>query len=150
MKKLPLLILLGLGACAAPSNTGLTKFQQDLNQFLVSPAGQAVVNGAEAAANSAIQQYVATGKVGGKQTAQAAVAGATAQLRTTQTTGTAAQPTAVEQAVKQGSGVAAISKVLAPKVAKVVANAAQQNKGVSPDVVNEAVARGLDQAVAKQ
>jgi hypothetical protein len=137
MKKLPLFLIMLFSACA----------QTNLAKFLASDEGKAIVAGARDAASSAIQQYAATGKVGGKETAKAAISGASAVLRTTQSTADVAKPTAIEQAIKQGSGVPAISSKLAPAVAALVSDAVQKNKNVSPDLVNEAAAHGLDQAV---
>jgi hypothetical protein len=138
MKKISVIILIALSACTT---------QPNLAKFLASDEGKAIVAGARDAASSAIQQYAATGKVGGKETAKAAISGASAVLRTTQSTADVAKPTAIEQAIKQGSGVPAVSGKLAPKVAAIVAKGVQNNKNVPPNLVNEAAAHGLDQAV---
>lgn len=140
MKYSLILAVLGLGACT-------TTQQQKVAAFLASPEGKVLEQTALAAANNAIQQYSETGKINGKEVAQASVSSVGQQLRGLQATGDAANPAAIKEAVKNGSANSVVTKNVAPAVATAVANAVQ--KGAPPDAANEAAARGLDKAAAK-
>jgi len=124
-----------------------TEQQQKMNTFLASPAGQALERTALVAANSALQQYEDTGKVKGKEVAQASLSSVSQQLRGLQATEAAANPAAIKDAVENGSASPVVTKKVAPVVAAAVADAVK--KGAPADAANEAAARGLDKAAAK-
>jgi hypothetical protein len=121
-------------------------------QFLSSPQGQAILADVEktsaTAATSAINQYVQTGSVSGKQVAKDSLSSVSQQLRGLQATDQAADPNAIKAAVKNGSASKGVTKKVAPAVASAVADAVK--KGAPPDAANEAAARGLDKVAAKQ
>jgi hypothetical protein len=117
-----------------------------------SPTGQAIIHVAATTGTKAIDQYAATGKVDGKEIAKAALGGASAELRKAQTpdasVNAAEAKAAAKTAVDEGTGVAAVSKEVAPAVSQAVANAVK-NQGAPADLALEAAARGLDIAAAK-
>jgi len=145
MKNILLITALALGACS-------TEQQKNASAFLASPTGQALIHHVEttaaAAGDSAIQQYVTTGKVDAQQVAKDSLSSVGQQLRGLQATDQAANPAAITVAVKNGSASPAVAKKVAPAVATAVADAVK--KGVPPDVANEAAARGLDKAATKR
>jgi hypothetical protein len=140
MKHLIIVALLAVTSCS-------TEQQQKVNAYLASPAGQALERTALAAANNALQQYEDTGKVRGKEVAQASLSSVSQQLRGLQATEAAANPAAIKDAVKNGSASPVVTKKVAPAVAAAVADAVK--KGAPADAANEAAARGLDKAAAK-
>jgi hypothetical protein len=133
-------ILVALNSC---SNT---------QKFMSSPEGKAILAGVEntaaAAAENAIDQYTQTGKVSGKEVAQASLSSVSQQLRGLQATQDAANPDAIKTAVATGSASTVVTKKVAPAVASAVADAVQ--KGAPPDLANEAAAKGLDKVAAKK
>ena len=145
MKKIFLIGLLALAGCS-------TTQQKNLNDFLASPAGKAILNSVETtalnAADSALQQYAETGKVKGEKVAQASLSSVSQQLRGLQATKHAADPAAIHEAVQNGSASPIVTKRVAPAVATAIAKAAKE--GVPADAANEAAARGLDKAAAKK
>ena len=98
-----------------------------------------------------MNQFAASGKVDAKETAQAALSGASLELRKAQTPGVPLSASAAQQAAKEavneGTGLASVSRQVAPAVAQAVANAVK-NQGAPADLALEAAARGLDQAAA--
>jgi hypothetical protein len=138
------IIAVCLAACS-------TEQEQKFNAFVASSTGQAIINHVEqtsaAAADSAIQQYVNTGQVQGAQVAKDTLSSVSQQLRGLQTTGNAANPAAITQAVNDGTPAKKVRAKVAPAVSKAVTDAVQ--KGAPADLANEAAARGIDKAAAK-
>lgn len=145
MKQLSLLFILTLGGCT-------TAEQKRISDFMASPAGKAIVHIAATTGGRAIDQYAATGKLDGKEIAKAALGGASAELRAAQTPGASVNASkamdAATEAVRDGTGVAAVSRQVAPAVAQAVADAVK-NHGAPADLALEAAARGLDLAAAR-
>jgi hypothetical protein len=145
MKKLPFLLLLALSGCIT------TDSQKRIADFMKTPAGQAIIHIATTTGTKAIDQFAATGKVDGKEIAKAALGGASAELRKAQTPDAqitaAGAKEAAKTAMNEGTGVPAVSREIAPAVAKAVADAVK-NQGAPADLALEAAARGLDKAAA--
>lgn len=143
MKKILFLIGIALSACSTQ--------QKQIADFAGTPAGQSIISAVEnavsAAATNAAQQ-AATGKVNGKKVALASLSSVSQQLRSLQSTGKAADPNAITAAVQAGSASPAVTQIVAPTVATIVAGAVSQH--ISPDAANEAAAIGLDKAAAKK
>src|SRR6266446_2047714 len=93
MKKLPFLLIVTLSGCS-------TVEQKRVSDFINSPAGQAIVRIAASTGSKAIDQYASTGKLNGKEIAQAALSGASAELRKAEIPGTPANASAAKQAVQ--------------------------------------------------
>ncbi len=139
MKHTLLIVLFALTGCAT------------VDKFSSSPEGRKILSGIEttviAAANNAVQQYVDTGKVKGKEVAIASLSSVSQQVRGLQATDDAANPAALKEAVKDGSASTIVTQKVAPAVANAVANAVK--KGAPKDAANEAAANALDKAAAK-
>jgi hypothetical protein len=116
-------------------------------QFLASPAGQELEKVVIAAANNALQQFEDTGKIKGKEVAKASLSSVSLQLRGLQATEQAADPTALKEAVENGSASSVVTQKVGPAVAKAVTDAVK--KGTPKDVANEAAASALDKVAAK-
>lgn len=138
------IIAVCLAACSSEQ-------KQKFNTFVRSPTGQAIIKNVEqtaaAAANSAIQQCVNNGDVQGAQVAKDTLNSVSQQLRGLQATDNAANPTAITQAVKDGTSAKKVRAKVAPAVSNTVTEAVQ--KGAPPDLANEAAARGIDKTAAK-
>jgi hypothetical protein len=145
MKKILLAGLFALVGCN-------TAQQKNVNDFLASPAGKMILATVETtalnAADSALQQYVDTGKVQGEKVAQASLSSVSQQLRGLQATKGAANPVAIHEAVENGSASPVVTKRVAPAIATAIAKATKE--GAPADAANEAAARGLDKAAAKK
>lgn len=139
MKYTLLILLFALSSCAT------------VDKFSSSPEGRQILgdvqNAVIAAASNAVQQYADTGKVKGKEVAIASMSSVSEQLRGLQSTENAANPTALKEAVKDGSASSLLTQKVAPAVAKAVADAVK--KGAPKDAANEAAASALDKAAAK-
>jgi hypothetical protein len=139
MKYTVLILLFALTSCAT------------VDKFASSPEGRKILSDVQtvviAAASDAVQQYVDTGKVKGKEVAVASLSSVSQQLRGLQATEDAANPAALKEAVKNGSASPIVTQKVAPAVAKAVANAVK--KGAPKDAANEAAASALDTAAAK-
>ena len=133
--KLLILAFASLSACETTRN------------FVASPAGQELQKAVIAAADNALQQYEASGKVKGKEVAIASLSSVSRQVRGLQATEDAANPTALKEAVKNGSASTLLTQKVAPAVAKAVVAAVK--KGMSKDVANETAANALDKVAAK-
>lgn len=133
--KLLILAFASLSACETTRN------------FVASPAGKELQKAVIAAADNALQQYEATGKVKGKEVAIASLSSVSRQVRGLQATEDAANPTALKEAVKNGSASTLLTQKVAPAVAKAVVAAVK--KGMSKDVANETAANALDKVAAK-
>lgn len=148
MKKLSFLLILTLSGCS-------TVEQKRISDFMNSPAGKAIIHVAVTTGGAAVNSFAASGKVDGKEVAQAALSGASAELRKAQTPGFAAASAkdasavqaAASDAIHDGAGVAGVSRKVAPAVAQAVADAVK-NHAAPADLALEAAARGLDQAAA--
>jgi hypothetical protein len=140
LKKLPILLMFGLGGCA----------QQRISAFMNSDAGKAIIGIVTNAGTQAIDELASTGKVNGKQIAADALSGASAAVRAKQTPGTALSAPQAEEAAKtavqEGTGTPAVANKVAPVIASAVAQAVQN--GHPADLVLEAAALGLDKAAA--
>jgi len=133
--KLLILAFASLSACETTRN------------FVASPAGTELQKAVIAAADNALQQYETTGKVKGKEVAIASLSSVSQQVRGLQATEDAANPTALKEAVKNGSASTLLTQKVAPAVAKAVVAAVK--KGMSKDVANETAANALDKVAAK-
>lgn len=100
-----------------------------------------------AAANNALQQLEETGKIKGKEVAKASLSSVSLQLRGLQATEQAADPTALKEAVENGSASSVVTQKVAPAVAKAVSDAVKN--GTPKDVANEAAASALDKVAAE-
>ena len=133
--KLLILAFASLSACETTRN------------FVASAAGKELQKAVIAAADNALQQYEATGKVKGNEVAIASLSSVSRQVRGLQATEDAANPTALKEAVKNGSASTLLTQKVAPAVAKAVVAAVK--KGMSKDVANETAANALDKVAAK-
>jgi hypothetical protein len=141
-----LVLLFTSNACTNPD-------QKRISDFINSPTGQTILHVAAKAGQSAVEQYASSGNVGGKEVAQDALDGASAELRKAQTPGVALSASAAHEAAKdavnEGTGAPAVSRKVAPAVARAVADAVKREKAPA-DLALEAAARGLDLAAARQ
>jgi hypothetical protein len=94
-----------------------------------------------------LKQYEDTGRIKGREVAKASLSSVSQQLRGLQATEKAADPTALKEAVENGSASSVVTNKVAPAVAKAVADAVK--KGTPKDVANEAAAATLDKVAAK-
>jgi len=128
-----------------------TAQQQRLDAFMKSDAGRAITRVAFTAGSTAIDHLAAKGTIDGKEVAKGALGGASTELRKAQTPDApltaAAAKSAASDAVKDGSGVASITRTVASAIATAVSDAVKK-QGAPADLALEAAARGLDQAAA--
>ena len=144
---LPVILLVGVLALSAGCATFRRWQANPKVQTAEQIALQVVESSALNAGLGAIEQLTTTGGVDGRTVAAGALNGAAYELRTLESTSSAADPVAVASAVNNGTGNTVVAQAVAPVVSSAVQTAVQQ--GASPDAAVETAATALDTAAAQ-